>query len=355
MKIFCLILLSALLADALTAVIIFRAAITREGLPRIRRKSQTVPRDKSQKTSLLPEREKSRCSSISKLVSPWERGDMFTSRERRFEEYGDVFANGREWLSEAGRGPLSEELSVVSTDGLRLSGRMIKNPVGRGMILMCHGYRSNPVRDFGAQARCLYGEGFSLLMIDQRAHGGSEGKFISYGVNERFDIVEWCRLLDMRFPGVPVVLYGVSMGAAAVLMAVGLPSLPPNVRAAAADCGFTTPGEILRYVMRRRHRIPAFPVYWLLKAVTRTAAGFSLDEADTRESLRKCTVPILIAHGTRDSLVPFYMSEENRDVCEAIFFKAAGAEHLCAFAADPDEYMTAFRRLLGRAGLCEND
>ena len=285
-------------------------------------------------------------------VTPWMRDECFTEAEPRLERYGDVFSRGREWLREAGNGEGAKELTIESFDGLRLLGRMIENPACRGIVLMCHGYRSNPIRDFGAQARTLYDEGFSLLMIDQRAHGGSEGKYISYGVNERFDIRDWCRRLNSLYPGKPVILYGESMGAAAVMMAAGLSDIPPCVRAVIADCGFTSPGEILRRVMWDKYHIPPFPVYHLFALLTRLAAGFSLNGADTREALRGCKIPLLLIHGRADRFVPFSMGEENRRAAKnSRFLPVEGAGHLCAFAAAPEKYSAALRLLFQGAGI----
>ena len=80
--------------------------------------------------------------------------------------------------------------------------------------------------------------------------GRARGKYITYGVKERFDCRDWAVYAARRFGDRPLFLMGISMGAATVLMASGL-ELPENTRGIVADCGFTTPWEIMAHVARR--------------------------------------------------------------------------------------------------------
>lgn len=286
------------------------------------------------------------------VENPWTKEENFTEDTPRFSSYDGAFEKGREWLRRAIIDTNSEEVVIVSFDNLRLRGRIFHHPNPRGIILLCHGYRSNPIRDFGTQAKTLYDEGFSLLAIDQRAHGGSEGEYISYGVNERYDVRDWCSFIEKKYPELPVALYGVSMGASSVMMAAGLDDLPANVRAAIADCGFTTPAAICKRVMKKRFRVPVFPVYYMNALTTRLLAGFSLSAGDSRQALRKTKLPFLIVHGRADKFVPFYMGEENHAAApESDFFAPEGAGHCCAFIGAPEEYTEAMDRLFEKAGI----
>ncbi|MBQ2817488.1 MAG: hypothetical protein IJF16_06125, partial [Clostridia bacterium] len=81
-------------------------------------------------------------------------------------------------------------LSIKSLDGLLLSGRYLPVEGSKKTIILAHGYRSSAA-DFSC-AWELYRElGFNLLAIDQRAHGRSEGKYITFGVKEKDDVRLW--------------------------------------------------------------------------------------------------------------------------------------------------------------------
>ena len=204
-----------------------------------------------------------------------------------------------------------EPVTIRSRDGLKLFGSYLEAPEARACVLLCHGYRSRGELDFALVLRLLYEHGCSLLVIDQRAHGRSGGKYITYGVLERYDCQQWAWFLHTKLGGrVPIFLEGMSMGASTVMMAADL-ALPPSVVGIIADCGYNSPWEELRHCIRSRYRLPAFPVLPLTELMCRLAAGFSLKGAAAAQALANSPLPLLIIHGTDDDFVPPTMTAEN--------------------------------------------
>jgi len=116
-----------------------------------------------------------------------------------------------------------EEVSIVSFDGLTLFGRYYHVKDGAPLDIGFHGYRSSALTDFAGGSELSFSMGHNLLLIDERAHGRSEGRTITFGIQERWDVESWARFAVERFGAdVQIILYGVSMGAATVLMAAGL-------------------------------------------------------------------------------------------------------------------------------------
>lgn len=160
--------------------------------------------------------------------------------------------------------------------------------------------------------------GFNVLLVDQRAHGESEGKYLTFGVNERFDCLSWASYAAERFGNdVKIYLYGISMGASTVLMASALP-LPKSVSGIVADCGYTSPKDIIFSVLRDHH-VPAAPVYAVARLGAKLFCGFDLDSASAPDALSRSHIPVLFIHGDDDRFVPCRMSREN--------FEASAAEH----------------------------
>ncbi len=123
-------------------------------------------------------------------------------------------------------------------------------------MMAFHGYRSLATIDFALEVEFFHRLGYDVLLPYQRSHGESQGKYITYGVKERFDCRDWARYAARRFgEDKPLFLMGISMGAATVLMASGL-ELPGNTRGIVADCGFTTPWDIMAHVARRDYSLP---------------------------------------------------------------------------------------------------
>ena len=204
-----------------------------------------------------------------------------------------------------------EEVSIRSRDGLRLRGYYLEAPEAKGCVLLFHGFRSKGVMDFAMVLPELYENGYSMLVVDQRAHGRSEGKYIGYGILERYDCQQWAFYMDAKTGGrVPLVLEGVSMGAATVMMAAELP-MPKSVRGIVADCGYNSAWAEVRHCIHKWYHLPAFPVLHLTDLLCRTVAGYSLRDATAAESLANSSLPILFIHGTGDDFVPASMTEEN--------------------------------------------
>ena len=166
-----------------------------------------------------------------------------------------------------------EEVSIVSFDGLTLFGRYYHVKDGAPLDIGFHGYRSSALTDFAGGSELSFSMGHNLLLIDERAHGRSEGRTITFGIQERWDAENWARFAVERFGAdVQIILYGVSMGAATVLMAAGL-DLPENVKGIIADCPYSSPGDIIRKVARDMH-MPDRLAWPFVKIGGRVYGGF---------------------------------------------------------------------------------
>lgn len=231
----------------------------------------------------------------------------------QFSKYMPLFNEGMEWFKSQN----PETVSMVSFDGLKLYGSLLPCKNARRTVLCMHGWRGGSIRDFSC-ILCFYHEqGCNLLLPDQRAHGESEGKYICFGVKERFDCRDWAQYIYERFGSdLPIYLDGISMGAATVLMASGL-QLPENVCGIIADCGFTSPRDIFVHVVKSYFHLPAFPVVNLVGLFCKRQAGFDISDASTIKAMRQNQIPTIFIHGDKDKFVPCLMSRQNADACAA--------------------------------------
>jgi len=233
-----------------------------------------------------------------------------------------------------------ERWNITSSDGIPLVAHYIPAENPKALFIMVHGYRSNGLRDFSCAAKPFYEKGISMLILDNRAHGESGGKYMSYGVLERFDVVRWAKEAQRRLPELPIILDGVSMGAATVLMAASLP-LPENVCGVVADSGFTSPADIFKSVMKRMYKVPTFPFLPLARVLCKRRIGFDFESASAVESVKNTNVPIFFAHGTGDTFVPYDMTKknyENTPYGMARLVLVDGAEHAQSYLCDPEGY-----------------
>ena len=222
-------------------------------------------------------------------------------------QYKDVILNAQKENADLD----VDTYTIKSFDGLRLYADLYPaEPENfKGSILLAHGYRGSGRSDFSCVVEMYHNYGFDILLIDQRAQGRSEGKRIGLGVLERHDIVRWAHFLAQRKPGFPIILSGVSMGATSVMMATDL-DLPKEVRGIVADCGFTSPDEIVRWLARRLH-LPEKLMMPVLRLAAQPVLGYGLQDCSTLDTLARSRYPLLLVHGEADDFVPCYMSRQN--------------------------------------------
>lgn len=239
-----------------------------------------------------------------------------------------------------------EDIYIKSYDGLKLHARYYHARDGAPIAIQFHGYKSMSVRDFsGGAYECIRME-HNLLLVDQRAHGESEGNVISFGIKERFDCRSWVNYATERFgSGAQIILYGISMGAATVLMASEL-ELPKTVIGIVADCPYSSPGAIIKKVCRDIH-LPPVIFYPFIKIGARLFGGFNLDDASPKEAVKNTKIPILLIHGEGDNFVPCSMSDEIAEANAAIsYLKISEATHGLSFLYDYESYMKTLREFL---------
>ncbi len=280
----------------------------------------------------------------------WDKAVPLTKSENISEEDYALMNRGADYI----KSYPYETVYIRSHDGLKLGGRIFETSreVCRGMYILVHGYRSHAIHDFSCVVKILLDEGFSCLLIDHRAHGLSEGKYIGFGVLERRDLVKWCEYVQERYPERGVILDGVSMGSSTIMMGCEI-GYPGNVRGLICDCGYTTAAAICKRTLKRWFHLPAFPVYHMAALFVRIFAKYRLGGVSAADGLRKNRLPVLIAHGKKDGFVPYEMSVENRAACgdNAVLFTSEEADHGFAFMRDHAAYMEEIRKLWQRAGV----
>ena len=235
-----------------------------------------------------------------------------------------------------------ESVTIMSHDGLTLHGRYYHLKEGAPVEILFHGYRSHPYRDCSGGHALSRRLGYNALVIDQRAHGESEGVTISFGIKERLDCQRWAHYAAERFGlEIPLILSGLSMGAATVLMASEL-DLPPSVCAIMADSPYSTPRAILEKVCRDR-RYPLFFCRPLISLSAFLFGRFNINSCTAKDAVCHAKVPILLIHGEDDRLVPWTMSQEIALCCTAPvtveIFPDAG--HGLCYVNDPRKYEQA--------------
>lgn len=269
---------------------------------------------------------------------------------QQWEEYKKIIHPNKEWLL---AGPL-EHITIKSRDGLTLHGDYLPADADndRNRLAICfHGYTSCGVSDCSSIARFLHGLGFGCLIVDNRAHGKSEGDYVGFGILDRYDCLSWINYANGRFGETKdILLFGVSMGGATVLMAAGFKELPKNVKAIIADCAFTSPYEVFAHVLKKDYHLPEFPIMQINDVMCRKKAGYGFKDYSTIDAVRSTSVPILFIHGKNDNFVPTWMSEKNYEECTSPkeLLLVENAAHAASYYENSSLYESKAAEFIGK-------
>jgi len=233
------------------------------------------------------------------------------------------------------------DIYIDAIDHLKLHATYIPSQRDTHRYALCiHGTYDNS-ESVGIYARHYYEDGMHVLLPDLRGFGKSEGKYVGYGVDDRFDIIEWIYWIIRRDPQARILLHGVSMGAATTLMVTG-EHLPENVIAAVADSAYTTAEEEFIDVYNRSEKkiLPAKLMVVLARVEILLRAGYDIREAKPIEAVRNSKTPTLFLHGDDDHMIDPDMCQRLYDAakCPKEYCTFLGADHIDGVTAEPEKY-----------------
>lgn len=290
------------------------------------------------------------CFRLTFYVSPRQK------REAKDLPQGEIYEPFRQqienWAKQTDEMPHTE-FSITSFDGLHLYGKYYEYQKGAPIELMFHGYRGTARRDLSGGVQRCFKLGRNALIVDQRGSGKSGGNVITFGIREHQDCLRWVDFVVNHFgDDVKIILTGISMGASTVLMAAGKP-LPKNVIGVLADCGYTSPRDIIKKVIKQIGLPPAL-CYCFVKLGARIFGGFNLEETSPIQAIKSCAVPVIFFHGKTDDFVPCEMSQRNYDACSCKkkLVTVEGAGHGLCYPVDPETYLAALTEFFEEETVC---
>ena len=207
----------------------------------------------------------------------------------------------------ADHGLAYEDVTLTASDGLNLAAWYIPNDVGRGTVIYCHGHLNHKGQMLD-QAVFLHENGFRGVLFDFRRHGDSEGDLTTFGYYEWRDAQAAIRYaVEERGEEGPVILWGISMGAATALLTASEES---GIDAVIAESSFYAASETLRSDLSRMFGLPRVPFGFLTSTITELRVGIRIDDLDIGRAVSGLKdTSVLLVGGTADRRMPLANNE----------------------------------------------
>lgn len=232
-------------------------------------------------------------------------------------------------------------------DRLSLSAWYLAAESSRGAVVFVHGRDASKGHEVHPDAMGLVGQlladGLSVLMLDLRGHGESDSARMTYGFNERRDVlgaVDWLRARGYAAGRIGV--FGASMGGVAVLAAA---AEEPAIGAVVSDSAFADFGAVLRLnfprVLRTRLALVLLPGALL---IVRCVTGAALGRFRPVQLVKRLgTRPLMLIHSAGDCFIPATHARQLADAAGRPAWITPTQGHVASFESDPQGYVERVR------------
>jgi alpha-beta hydrolase superfamily lysophospholipase len=247
-------------------------------------------------------------------------------------------------------GATKEDFNVRAPDGVPLRGWKIRAPSPTSSwVLLFHGVSDNRTGVLG-HAEFLLRHGYSVVMMDSRAHGSSGGDIATYGWKERHDTVAVADELYSTEKVGHLYALGVSMGAAVALQSA---AVEPRIEGVVAEDPFADLREV-SYDYAGLHFTPLLgktlfrsASIFGMEALAKTG-GFDPDDVSPEKAVAARPFAVLLICGTRDITIPCRHTEQIYRTASGPkeLWVVNGAEHASALGHAPAEYEEKVVRFL---------
>lgn len=189
-----------------------------------------------------------------------------------------------------------EQWEITSHDGLKLKGIFYPGTTNKTMIWI-HGYTSHGERESAFPGLFYHSMGYNVLIPYLRAHGPSEGKFITFGPLEKLDIQNWIDRVNRQIPG-SILIHGLSMGGG---IALDLASMElENVKCILADAPSYSIPEFFSGVAHSVAKKNPDKFLSCMHQRFRNEFGADAGKYDRRETIRNCKYPLMLTAGSME-------------------------------------------------------
>ena len=253
-----------------------------------------------------------------------------------FDPEDDLNKETYNWYKEIPK----DDVYIKSYDNLKLHATYIPSHDKKTdkLAIVIHGYKSSS-HDLITVSKMYSDLGFKVLLIDQRGHGKSEGKFTSAGHFEKYDLKKWLHYSTRNYgQNIRILLHGVSMGASTIALATKFKE-SKNINLLVLESVFTN----FKSSLKLATKIKIYIIFlWGISFFTFIFHKFFLSEINPLKVLGNNCIPTLIIHSENDRVISETMSKKiyetiNSEIKDLLIIK--DSKHALAFATNKNLYI----------------
>ncbi len=203
-----------------------------------------------------------------------------------------------------------EQLEIESHDGLKL--HAVYYPTGsKKTMIWVHGYTSHAERESAFPGVFYRSLGYNVLIPYLRAHGPSEGKYISLGALERQDMQRWVEKVNALMPDGQIVIHGLSMGGGIALDLCDQEM--KNVKGIIADAPSYSIREFFEGVAGHIFKAEGKAVAQHAMARYEKEFAVKIDDYNCADHVSRSRYPILLSAGSMEKMENLFEDFKNRN------------------------------------------
>lgn len=231
-------------------------------------------------------------------------------------------------------------LEITSHDGLKLQAIYYPGTSDKTMIWV-HGYTSHAERESAFPGLFYHSLGFNILIPYLRAHGPSEGKYISFGALESLDMQRWVDKVNAITPDGSILIHGLSMGGGIVLDLATREM--KNVKYLIADAPSVSIEQFFLNVTNGTFKKDQDKIYSY--ACARFQKEFSLDAADFDRvnNITQGRYPLLLSAGSEEHQEETLNAIQERNPQDTTVVILPGCNHGNGMYKQTEMYQSAIR------------
>ncbi len=207
-----------------------------------------------------------------------------------------MWDEGLKWAKE--NEAYKKGVSIISFDNLNLVGEFYDFGFDKTVIIM-PGRRECLIYSY-FYAFPYKSAKTNVLVIDQRAHGLSEGKYSTCGILEAKDVIDWAKYLHEKHKQNTIYLHGVCVGTVCTINVLKDKECPDYIKAGILDSAPISYKEIFgNHMIELGHKLwPTFPIiWWHFKRKTHT----DINDSQPLKYINQVKVPLCFIHGKKDA------------------------------------------------------